>query len=218
MRPARVLSLAALAAPALVLVAFEGCRAEIDRVFDDELEAGALEASIDAAAVAPDASGGPADGSSPDTGVPGACGTCDTSTVLGAPSCDGTRCVFTCKPDRVNCKTDAPDTDGCECAGTACCSNGSCQTAHANGTGQTFFDCQPLGTFTRAQAAAACTAFAGDASACTTITSCPGNSGTAVCSTAPSCRCWKYEAGNSGFTGRVSSGCSCPAIDAPVWN
>jgi hypothetical protein len=53
----------------------------------------------------------------------------------------------------------APNTNGCECATPACC-GANCQTAHSNGVGQTFYDCNPTGTFTIASATEACVAYA----------------------------------------------------------
>jgi hypothetical protein len=45
------------------------------------------------------------------------------------------------------------------CAGTGCCSSG-CQSAHDNGLGQTYFDCQPIDTYSLTQAMAAAAAWA----------------------------------------------------------
>jgi hypothetical protein len=53
----------------------------------------------------------------------------------------------------------APNTNGCECATPGCCGTG-CQTEHTNGTGQTFYDCNPKGTVTLQSAIEACMAYA----------------------------------------------------------
>jgi hypothetical protein len=83
-----------------------------------------------------------------------ACGTaCDTGTVNGAPTCNGSTCQYAggCKAGRIDCNSAAPNANGCECAGTACCGT-ACQVAHlnqnvmANGLGQTYFHCSAVGT------------------------------------------------------------------------
>src|SRR6185295_1610732 len=92
-----------------------------------------------------------------------ACGAaCDTQTTSVAPACNGTTCLYSCKPGRQNCNQAAPDLNGCECAGTGCC-GASCQISHSNGVGQTFYDCSPPGTYNQARATEACTAFTGSA-------------------------------------------------------
>ena len=77
------------------------------------------------------------------------------------------------RPERLPCNaglqdcngSKAPDTDGCECAGTGCCS-GKCQTAHSNGNGQTFYDCAAGKTHNETQAGEACAALTGGSGAC----------------------------------------------------
>jgi hypothetical protein len=46
------------------------------------------------------------------------------------------------------------------CAGTGCCGGGACQTAHANGLRQSYFDCGSFGTYTLATASLAAGAWA----------------------------------------------------------
>jgi hypothetical protein len=148
----------------------------------------------------------------------GACGTvCNTTTTVTAPACNGTTCLYACMAGRQNCDTAAPDTNGCECAGTGCCA-ASCQVEHSNGVGQSFYDCNPLGTYTQSQAMSACAAYGGGTCA---AYACSGNAGFLVCAAAgaPNCVCWKYNAGNSGVTGKISTTCGCPISNsAPSWN
>jgi hypothetical protein len=147
----------------------------------------------------------------------GACGQrCDTLT--GTPSCNGTTCSYACNPGTSDCNSStAPDTDGCECATPACC-NGGCQTAHDNGLGQPFYDCNPAGTYDSAAAMAACKAYVtstgGDPSKCTGGWDC--NGAAAVCySTSNMCtNCWNY----SGSLKGVADDCGCPGTTLGSWN
>ena len=149
-----------------------------------------------------------------------ACGAaCDTTTTTVAPACNGTTCLYACMPNRQNCNATPPDTNGCECIGTSCCGT-SCQTAHSNGVGGTFYDCVPQGTYTQAQAFAACTSYTGNAAQCA-VYGCTANAGSLVCTpgAAPNCVCWKYDPGNSGVNGKVSTTCTCPiSAGATSWN
>jgi hypothetical protein len=159
----------------------------------------------------------------------GACGvTCDPVNGSGA-TCTGTTCRYTCNAGYADCNASkAPDSDGCECAtatmasqGTVggCCS-GACQTQHSNGIGGTFFDCNPPDTYTAATALAACTAFTGDVTQCSSLT-CKGSGGGAViCSKGASvCDCWQYQ---GTLTGRVdvnsNTTCYCAISSDPSWN
>jgi hypothetical protein len=128
-------------------------------------------------------------------------------------------CLYACKPNLQNCNTAPPDLNGCECTGTGCCGS-SCQTAHSNGVGQTFYDCQALGTYNQTQAMAACVAFTHDATQCA-VYGCTGNAGSLVCTpgAAPNCTCWKFAPGNSGVNGKVSTTCTCPiSAGATSWD
>jgi hypothetical protein len=147
----------------------------------------------------------------------GACGRrCDTLT--GTPSCSGGVCTYACNAGTSDCNASiAPDTDGCECATPACC-NGHCQTAHDNGLGQTFYDCNPAGTYDSAAAMAACKAYVtstgGDPSLCTGGWNC--NNAVAVCySTSGGCtNCWNYTGSLIG----VADDCGCPGTKLGSWN
>ena len=176
-----------------------------------------------------------------DTGVPvadGGCGlgttsscsacgvACDTST--GAPACKGSTCSYTCNAGRQDCNASkAPDTDGCECAGTACCS-GKCQTAHSNGKGNSFYDCSAAGTHNQGQAAEACASLAGSSACRSSTAPCNclliicGSQAQSVCgSSGGKCYCWQYAGPNAG-TVQESSGsncaASCGASSDSAWN
>jgi len=176
--------------------------------------------------------GGGMEASGVDCGVPdtlsncGACGAaCNTTT--GTPMCSGTTCSYTCNAGLVDCNAStAPDTDGCECASATmasqgvvggCCS-GKCQTQHSDGVGQSFYDCNPLNTFTAATALEACTAFTGDGTKCSTMT-CKPNGGVICSQGAANCDCWMYQ---GTLVGRVdlnaTTTCYCPITTDPSWN
>jgi hypothetical protein len=150
-----------------------------------------------------------------------ACGAaCDTKHSTGA-TCNGTTCQYAgCSPGYSNCDKTAPDTNGCECATPACC-NSQCQTVHTNGVGESFYDCNPMGTYTLATAIEACVAYAetvgGNANDCVGGWTCPpGNTANqAVCysalggMTACSNYCWVYLGGASGDVQE----CNAPTCD-----
>jgi hypothetical protein len=155
----------------------------------------------------------------------GACGVaCDpdsgTSTIQ---ACAVTTCVYTCRSGRVDCNAAAPNTNGCECAGNGCCGGGAkCQTQHSTGVGTPFFDCIDAGTYNQTQATAACNAFVADGGAgpCTPF-DCAANAGKLICNNggAGPCNCWKYDPGNSGVNGKVSTSCLCPVSASAIdWN
>jgi hypothetical protein len=157
-----------------------------------------------------------------------ACGiVCNTST--GTPKCNGATCSYTCNSNRQDCNSaTAPDTDGCECTGTACCGTG-CQTAHSSGLASptSYYDCDPTGNTTQAEALAACTGTGGTGCSAKT-TSCGGilgfgeTSTSAACGTVGgTCFCWVYSGQNSGkaVTGGGGGGCniSCNGSGS-TWN
>src|SRR5262249_46624311 len=81
------------------------------------------------------------------------CGDCATacSYANAVAACPSGTCVLSaCADGYQNC--DAQEANGCECQGNACCSGGACQVRHANGLGQSFFDCTALGTHDQTQA------------------------------------------------------------------
>jgi hypothetical protein len=119
--------------------------------------------------------------------------------------------------------------NGCECPTQGCCGT-ACESAHANGLGQAFYDCVARGTHTQAQARAACSAFTGDAGACTMSSACCDDSlglcitvqsTDAVCGRVSSqCHCWSYAGNDSGTVQAPDAGCAeiCPSAADPGWN
>jgi hypothetical protein len=149
---------------------------------------------------------------------------CNTST--GAPSCNGTTCGYTCNSNRQDCNgATAPDTDGCECTGTACCTTG-CQTAHSSGltSPANYYDCDPTGNTTQAEALAACTGTRGTGCAakntsCGGILGFGGTSTSAACGTvAGTCYCWVYSGQNPGEVHSGGGGCNIPCSSGSAWN
>ena len=154
----------------------------------------------------------------------GACGaSCNTST--GTPLCNGVSCQYACDSNRVDCNAGAPpDTDGCECAGTACCGT-VCETVHETGipAPTAYYTCTPTGNSTELEATAACLGVGGLGCAPQTA-GCPGSSGlvqtNAVCGTVSgTCYCWSYAGVTSGTVGSVPIGCSAiPCTAGNAWN
>jgi hypothetical protein len=145
----------------------------------------------------------------------GSCGTtCDTTT--GSPSCNGTTCSYACNAGQIDCNTQAPDTDGCECTTPACCGS-SCQTTHTDGEGQSFYDCNALGTDTEDEAMEACAAYA--ASIGGKVSDCSGNW---VCSGQPSQACYTGSAGTQycwGYEGAMNVYPNyCPSSAVGTWD
>lgn len=144
-----------------------------------------------------------------------ACGiACNTTT--GTPSCNGTICSYVCSSNHQDCNAaTAPDTDGCECTGTACCTTG-CQTAHSSGltSPANYYDCDPTGNTTQAEALAACTGTgatgcAAKNTSCGGILGFGGTSTSAACGTVGStCYCWIYSGQNSGKAVGGGGGCN----------
>jgi hypothetical protein len=176
-------------------------------------------------ATAPDTNG--CESSLSSTASCGQCGrACSTKT--GPASCNGTTCSYQCNAGLIDCNAGtAPDTDGCECATPGCCSGGVCQTTHSNGVGQSFFDCNKLGTYNQTQAQAACEAFAGagqckKGTACcgglSALGACLGTTDSSECGTSGgNCRCWQYS-GTSEGTVQTTCSASCGASGDPGWN
>jgi hypothetical protein len=163
-----------------------------------------------------------------------------------AATCNGLTCSYTCNTGTADCNAGtAPDLDGCECTTPACCPGGTnsaapCQTAHSNGLGNSYYDCNNLyttspNTYTAVAAMEACTAYAlsqpggKSSSNCSdgyycgpktnpgTTTVCyegnPGNINTCTF-------CWGYSAPTDG--GVVDNGwletCSCPEAQQATYN
>jgi hypothetical protein len=159
------------------------------------------------------------------------CGTkCDT--VTGAPACpSGTTCIYACNQGRQDCNAaSAPDTDGCECTGTACCGS-ACQTAHKSGltSPATYYDCNATGV-SQNQAKSACGSSGGNNCAVSTVCCgavnaiglCLGQSDSSVCgAVGGSCYCWQYSGTNQGTVQPIGSGkcaASCGSSGDPQWN
>jgi hypothetical protein len=153
----------------------------------------------------------------------GGCGmACSTSNI--AAVCTAGHCEGTCASGFLDCNDDKRR-DGCECAGDACCTGGTCETVHDNGVGQSFYDCQPKGTYDVTEATAACAAWAvakgGSRSNCASYS---GGGDSIVCSDAAGstvpCNCWGYS---GAVKGRVdnsgNSSCNYPLGSSwPMWN
>jgi hypothetical protein len=97
------------------------------------------------------------------------------------------------------------------CAGTACCGN-SCQTAHSNGLGGTFYDCNPIygssNPSTVVAATAAANSWAPGAPVNTSFTGCG-----ATCVSVPrasECAVCCYGSGSAPYAGQVA------AVNTPV--
>jgi len=142
------------------------------------------------------------------------CGSCVTACATGATCTSGT------------CRCPAGPTPGCNgacCAGgTSCCGDASCPLAHSNGVGQTFFDCNPLGTHDLAQATKAAQAwrpaplnqFSGFQVGCPTNDCLGWQTGSA-------CGVWCYGAdilGGRVNVNTISIQCVCPTTASPTWN
>jgi hypothetical protein len=157
-----------------------------------------------------------------------ACGlACSTGT--GSPSCNGSTCSYACNAGRSDCNASiAPDTDGCECAGTGCCS-GKCQTAHSNGESGSFYDCTTTKTYNQTQAGEACAALTGTSGACSSssvgcncfLLSCRSQAQSVCGSSGGKCYCWQYSGPNAG-TAQETNGSNCSAScgsgSDPAWN
>jgi hypothetical protein len=154
-----------------------------------------------------------------------ACGlACSTSS--GTPSCDGTKCSYACASNRRDCNGGvAPDEDGCECTGVACCGAG-CQTIHNGGISSPagYYDCNPKGNAMLANAMAACTG-TGGSSCSSKNTSCGGILGfggtptNAACGTvAGTCYCWVYSGQNAGQVQSGDRNCGIACASGSAWN
>jgi hypothetical protein len=119
---------------------------------------------------------------------------------------------------------DAQDESDAGCDPIACmtpsCCGDSCQTVHSNGVGGTYYDCDPLGTYSSSAAMAACVAFAGgDASKCTDGWNCQDDSSIKqVCYVDGSNHCQMYCWTYAGTMAGVLSDCSCPVTSISPWN
>jgi hypothetical protein len=89
-------------------------------------------------------------------------------------------------------------------------SDGGCSVVHDDGFGGHWTDCQPLGTYTFAQATVACATHTGDAKYCADL----GAGNDTVCSSQdsyPVCACWAYAGAlDPGFVNHGQYGCHPP--------
>jgi hypothetical protein len=145
-------------------------------------------------------------------------------------TCAAGTCVVTCNGGAYDCN--GASADGCECnAGSGCCPGNTCMVQHDNGTGQTFTDCVPLGTYNQAQATKAAMAFdpAGTLGAPNVATFSKGTvSYICMHSAAKSmCACWAWDStgtytskGHVEVKGPQMDSCFIPfqTTDGPAWN
>jgi hypothetical protein len=153
----------------------------------------------------------------------GGCGVACTLASASAATCNGVTCAYTCIANHSDCNyATAPDTDGCECDTPGCCAGG-CQTTHADGTGQSYYDCNPSKTYTAVTATEACTAYAvsvgGTAANCSDGWNCNAGDPNQVCygnTAGTNCQnyCWGYTGSQAG----VLYTCACPYASAGSWD
>jgi hypothetical protein len=81
----------------------------------------------------------------------GSCGVACNLTNSASASCDGTRCSYVCNPGWQDCRSDAPDTDGCEtptntvdhCGGCQACDTQTSNDASCKNGTCTYGSCKP---------------------------------------------------------------------------
>lgn len=142
------------------------------------------------------------------------CGACGHACDAGQGCADG-GCAATCTG--IVCRTT------CCQQGTACCGS-ACETQHANGLGQSYFDCNPLGTFDPTTAAEAAAAWA--PAGTNRLTPCGGSNCLDRTTTgSPSdCARWCYDGPFAGLVTHVtpiSNVCLCPVPSSSyttTWN
>lgn len=132
----------------------------------------------------------------------------------------------TCLGGTCTCVAPAPLACGTTCcAGTACCGGGtSCQLAHSNGLGQSYYSCAPLGspgsggTYTATMAVQAGEAWAPGASANPAFP-CGGGYCNAVVANGQ-CAVWCYQSLLAGYVNLNAIGitCLCPTNLSREWN
>jgi hypothetical protein len=113
-----------------------------------------------------------------------------------------------------------PPTDAGDGGSPLDAGDGGCSlpVVHANGLGQFFSDCVPLGTYNAAQAAKACAA--AGAGACSPNTALCGNADMDCTTTANTCMCWTYAGSTAGRARASGAGpiCQCPTATDPPWD
>lgn len=127
------------------------------------------------------------------------CGSCGRACAAGLV-CTGGDC--TC-----------PAAGGIACAqGASCCPSGVCQTAHANGLGQTYFDCAALDLHTLDQARLAALVWAPSGTPFESGLQC----GLCLCrQTGTQAAVWCYAGSNAKGLVRVTNTPNCPAAFCP---
>ncbi|HXU71878.1 MAG TPA: hypothetical protein VN947_21235 [Polyangia bacterium] len=159
----------------------------------------------------------------------GACGAAACNLAHATSDCPAGSCtVKACSAGYFDC--DGKASTGCECPGVdsgagGCCPGNKCQTAHTDGFGHSFYDCEPSYSETLARDAAKAAGYANPfGNTCGT-----GNSEKVICGqsmTAPmSCTCWTWSdsASMNNATGRArqntaNSTCYCPSSGDQPWN
>jgi hypothetical protein len=160
-------------------------------------------------------------------------GLCDKAS--GTCSCDATTCPDGCCSGGVTGTCEAYSSmtvTSCGAGGAACSSctggccsagtGGTCDTKHSNGTGQSYYDCNPLysasNPWTAAAALEACAAFTGDAAKCSSGYKC--GSAIHVCSDGyTSCDCWQYSGPLVGHVDvNSNTTCYCAIAGDPSWD
>lgn len=126
------------------------------------------------------------------------------------------------------CQCQAPTPLACGttcCAGWACCTGNTCQPAHPNGLGQTYYDCAPLGTpgdettYNFQMASEAATAWRATGSYQTVVCGTASCVGRLTTGAPQDCAVWCYTGALAGYVGHASMAtiaCSavCPTVGA----
>ncbi|MGO9838727.1 MAG: hypothetical protein ACLP1X_31495 [Polyangiaceae bacterium] len=115
---------------------------------------------------------------------------CTAAGVCGCTLFVGTVCTPTTPGD-----SGSPDGSLCPSTCTApggCACSGACQTTHANGLGQNFYDCTAAGTYTATEAMAACVAFETSIGVSNCKDDTAGVCGSVGTTSGSTCHCWDY--------------------------
>jgi hypothetical protein len=152
--------------------------------------------------------------------------TCNCGPPQGTGGTGGS-CTASCGASGCACSTPAGVTGGtgggmcsilaaCNNGGQPVCGSGTCQTAHTDGLGQSFYDCNPLATYTLTTAMEAAAAFAAPSGG-TYESTCPQTPTiSTVCATnsaSNAVSCWGYS---GVVAGQVSNG-TCPFVSVGTW-
>jgi hypothetical protein len=156
----------------------------------------------------------------------GACGAPACSLPHATPDCPSGSCTIkSCATGYFDCNGTA--SDGCECPGVnlggatpGCCAGGACQSAHTDGFGHAFNDCEKSYSEQLARDAANAAGFATPFG-----NNCPNGTTRVICGqSATSCTCWAWgdSASSNPATGRArqntaSNVCYCPTVGDQPW-